>query len=53
MLNSVPYLAALIFSAFCIPLSADADTPIPAAIESWGPADVAALNKGRSQVAGI
>jgi predicted methyltransferase len=32
MLNSVPYLAALIFSAFCIPLSADADTPIPAAI---------------------
>jgi predicted methyltransferase len=32
MINSVPYLAALMFAAFCIPLSADADTPIPAAI---------------------
>jgi len=26
--KSVPYLAALMFSAFCIPLSADADTQI-------------------------
>jgi predicted methyltransferase len=32
MIKSVPYLAALMFSAFCIPLSADADTQIPAAI---------------------
>jgi predicted methyltransferase len=29
---SVPYFAALIISAFCIPLSADADTQIPAEI---------------------
>jgi len=32
LINSVPYLAALMFSAFCIPLSADADTQIPAVI---------------------
>jgi predicted methyltransferase len=32
MINSVPYLAALMFAAFCIPLSADADTQIPAEI---------------------
>ena len=32
MINSVPYLAALLFSTFCIPLSAEADTHVPAAI---------------------
>jgi predicted methyltransferase len=32
MINSVPYLAALMFSTFCIPLSAYADTQIPAAV---------------------
>src|SRR5258708_32769595 len=29
-----PYLAALMFSAFCIPLSADADTQIPVGTKS-------------------
>ncbi len=32
MINSVPYLALLMFSVFCIPQSADADTQIPPAI---------------------
>jgi predicted methyltransferase len=32
MINSVPYLVVLMFSVFCIPLSADADTQIPPAI---------------------
>jgi hypothetical protein len=34
LINPVPYLAALMFSAFCIPLSADADTQIPVGTKS-------------------